>query len=356
MEILGKLEAPIEGAVVDTYPLQVFGWALATDGSDVDIEIAVNGKVLRHVEAALARVDVEAEHPQHETAYRSGFFASVDVQNVGTGSRTVDVTAISNGLRTSLVRVDIQLSDIRPGARDYVAWRPKWKKSGELFFRNVLIRKLGLQPNHRVLDVGCAIGRLALPLIDFLDRESGSYDGFDISPSAIEWNTRNVTSKHPNFTFTLADIYSAHYNPDGREMPETFRFPYPDETFDVVVLSSIFTHLVPDTALNYWQQIFRVLKPGGRCWGSIKLLNDETGRLIDAGKADFSYGIHDKGFRYTHEGRPEAALVLDEAQVMQQLEETGFEVVEIARGNWCGRDADGPKAQDAIIVAKPAFA
>lgn len=352
MEFLGKLEGPVAGTVVDTYPMQVFGWALSQDGSDVDIEIAVNGEVRRNVEAALARADIAADHPEHANAYRSGFFASVNVQNIGTGKKTVEVTAISNGRRSRLDSVDIELSELKPGLRDYVAWRPNWKKSGELFFQNLMVRRLGLKPEHRVLDVGCAIGRLALPLIDFMDPEKGGYDGFDISPSAIEWNTRNVTSKYPNFNFTLADIYSAHYNPMGKEQPESFEFPYPDDSFDIVVLSSIFTHLVPDTALNYWQQIHRVLKPGGRCWASIKLLNDETRVLIEAGRADFAYGILDQGYRYTHEGRSEAALVLEEELVMKQLTDTGLDVVDLRRGNWCGRDAGGSKSQDDIIVTK----
>ena len=42
------------------------------------------------------------------------------------------------------------------------------------------IRDYGaLEPDHRVLDVGCGVGRLAIPLTKYLSR-SGSYNGFDI--------------------------------------------------------------------------------------------------------------------------------------------------------------------------------
>ena len=44
----------------------------------------------------------------------------------------------------------------------------------------------GLQPDGRVLDVGCGIGRMARPLAGYLGRD-GSYDGFDINAQGIAW-------------------------------------------------------------------------------------------------------------------------------------------------------------------------
>ncbi len=46
--------------------------------------------------------------------------------------------------------------------------------------------KFGLKPNHKVLDVGCGNGKVAVHLIrsDYLNDE-GSYDGFDIVAQAI---------------------------------------------------------------------------------------------------------------------------------------------------------------------------
>src|SRR5262245_55753272 len=51
-------------------------------------------------------------------------------------------------------------------------------------FAGYLRTYAGLSPDHRVLDVGCGIGRIAVPLLDYLS-ERGSYDGFDIVPRAI---------------------------------------------------------------------------------------------------------------------------------------------------------------------------
>ena len=46
-----------------------------------------------------------------------------------------------------------------------------------------LIDYEGLKPSHRFLDVGCGIGRMALPLSDYL--ENGMYYGFDITEEKV---------------------------------------------------------------------------------------------------------------------------------------------------------------------------
>src|SRR5690348_9362847 len=53
-----------------------------------------------------------------------------------------------------------------------------------------LLIKAGLQPDHSVLDLGCGIGRLALPLTQYLS-EQGYYRGIDINLSGIAWAHEN---------------------------------------------------------------------------------------------------------------------------------------------------------------------
>ena len=43
----------------------------------------------------------------------------------------------------------------------------------------------GLQPSHRVLDVGSGMGRMAVGLSSYLT--DGSYEGLDIVPSGVNW-------------------------------------------------------------------------------------------------------------------------------------------------------------------------
>ena len=52
---------------------------------------------------------------------------------------------------------------------------------GEEFFRH-FVELGGLKPDERVLDLGCGIGGMAVPLTRYLS-ERGSYKGFDVFPN-----------------------------------------------------------------------------------------------------------------------------------------------------------------------------
>src|SRR5262245_49470809 len=81
-------------------------------------------------------------------------------------------------------------------------------------FLNHSVKLAGLQPHHRVLDVGCGVGRIALAFSEYLNKK-GSYDGFDIVDVGIEWCRKNITSVCPNFRFHAVDVYNRGYNPMG---------------------------------------------------------------------------------------------------------------------------------------------
>ncbi len=104
-------------------------------------------------------------------------------------------------------------------------------------FLGYLVDLCGLRPGDAVFDVGCGSGRMAVPFTGYLSSE-GNYAGFDVSRDAIAWCTQNISATHPNFDFSVADVQSKRYNPTGKYKPLDFRFPYPDESFDVVLLAS----------------------------------------------------------------------------------------------------------------------
>jgi ubiquinone/menaquinone biosynthesis C-methylase UbiE len=130
-------------------------------------------------------------------------------------------------------------------------------------FLGYLVDLCGLRPGDAVLDVGCGSGRMAVPLTGYLTRE-GRYAGFDVSREAVAWCTENISGVHPNFEFTVVDVQNGAYNPTGRYKSSDFRFPYPDGSFDVVLLASLFTHMLPSDVQHYLHEIVRVLKPGGQ--------------------------------------------------------------------------------------------
>jgi SAM-dependent methyltransferase len=130
-----------------------------------------------------------------------------------------------------------------------------------------------LKPNHRVLDVGSGIGRMAIPLTGFLN-DQGSYEGFDIVPAGVNWCTKRISSKYANFNFRLVHLKNDLYSDTG-ENASDFRFPYADEEFDFVFLISVFTHMLPEEVENYMKEIGRVLKKGGHCLSTFFVFGEE---------------------------------------------------------------------------------
>ena len=124
-----------------------------------------------------------------------------------------------------------------------------------------LFQRFGLQPDHDVLDVGCGVGRMAVPLSGFIS--SGSYVGIDVSADAIALCRKRVTRE--NFKFVHADLYNSLYNKGGQRAAD-YRFPFADRSFDFIVLCSVFTHMLRDEVEHYLAEIARVMRNDATCF------------------------------------------------------------------------------------------
>jgi len=210
----------------------------------------------------------------------------------------------------------------------------------------------GLTADSRVLDAGCGIGRIAIPLLDVLSPR-GSYDGFDIVPRAIRWCEREIAPRHPSFRFTLADLANRAYRKRSAGSAATYRFPYPDGAFDVVVATSLFTHLLPDEARNYVREIGRVLTPGGRCLVTWFVRNAEAEALILEERSAIPFS-HAYGECLVMDlAVPEAAIAYPQDVIEAMYAQAGLEGLTLHPGSWCGR-ARFTSGQDIVVAAKPA--
>lgn len=256
--------------------------------------------------------------------------------------RLADIHAALLGTRNPL---------IPPASRTFVyGVDPDFKVIGAEFLRH-FTELGGLKPNHKVLDIGCGIGRIALSLTGYLSCE-GEYKGFDIIRDGIAWCRENITPRYPNFHFEAVDIYNRTYNPRGKYSAVGFKFPYCDDYFDFVYTTSVFTHMLPADMENYLAESARVMKRGGRCVHTFFLLNDEAASLMAQGTAVFNFIYKREGYLTVSRIEPEKAVAYEEPRVRALYEKYQLKIIEpIHYGNWCGRK-ECISGQDVVAAEK----
>lgn len=239
---------------------------------------------------------------------------------------------------------------IPPPSLHTVGSPPDFVAVGEEFFGH-FVDRCGLKPQERVLDVGCGTGRLAKPLTRFID--GGKYDGLDIVEPSIRWCQETYKPRYPNFDFHFANIYNQGYNKGGAIKANEYKFPFPDQSFDFVFLTSVFTHMLREDLANYLSEIARVLKREGRCLITYFLMNEESLRLISKGISDYSFKNEYNGCRVESLKMPEAVVGYDESQIRTMYQELSLNIVEpILYGRWCKREP-AVSYQDIIIANRP---
>jgi SAM-dependent methyltransferase len=204
-----------------------------------------------------------------------------------------------------------------------------------------LLVRHGLQPDHRVLDLGCGVGRVAIPLTRVLSAR-GRYEGLDIVKRWIRWCRRHITPKHPNFTFTHANIYNSHYNRSGVPASE-FRFPYADAAFDFAFATSLFTHLDIDAAKHYLREAHRVLAPGGLLVATFFFWDDTiTNPALD-------FRVNRGAYRLLDENDPDWAIAFDASVIDDLLPAASWSSRVIEPGRWKGAAGE---FQDVVVAVK----
>jgi SAM-dependent methyltransferase len=211
-----------------------------------------------------------------------------------------------------------------------------------------------LGTDEHILDIGCGSGRMAIPLTGYLG-DGGQYHGFDVWQPGIDWCRQNITSKRPEFVFERFDIWNAKYNPVGPNLGSDYRWPYEDNTFDVVVAMSVYTHLMPRDAAQYVSEVGRILKPGGRSLMTWFLLDDASRAGLAAGHSALPFKPHPIYGERCYVVDPEAAeeaVAYDIGRVLGYYSQAGLDVSAVHFGGWSGRP-DRLSAQDIVLGVKP---
>ena len=156
----------------------------------------------------------------------------------------------------------------------------------------------------------------------------------DVSAGMISWCQRHLQARLPTSHFTWVDVYSPDQNPGGSIEGATFVFPYADCQFDAAVVSSVFTHIMPDEIERYISELARVLKPDGRCFITAFLFDEEAEAAVARGATIFDFR-HRVGpcltFDYEH---PEAGIACNKDWLLGLVDRFGLEIDMIRSGTW----------------------
>lgn len=210
---------------------------------------------------------------------------------------------------------------------------------------NSLIKYAGLSPASRILDIGSGAGRMGYSLSTVLS--DGSYVGLDIDPVSVSACQSSQALSRSGFTFVHADLENDLYNDQGggSGAAADYRLPFDDDSFDIVYLESVFTHLTDVECANYAGQILRVLKPGGRAVVSGFL------RELGTGSSPFKFHHRRGDVWIEYPNNPRKAVAADTA-TFDQWFGTGHTLRLL--GRWRGDEGEFPNGQDWLVYTAPA--
>jgi ubiquinone/menaquinone biosynthesis C-methylase UbiE len=217
-----------------------------------------------------------------------------------------------------------------------------------------LRRWIGLAPDQTVLEIGCGIGRDAIPLTEILT--AGRYVGVDIVKRSIDWCRDNIARKNPNFAFYHYDVQDQLHNPGGTIKTTDIRIPLADHSVDRIVLFSVFTHMFQSDIEHYLREFKRVLKPSGLVFATTFLFTDEIlakARATNLTPFDlrFEHEIN-PNCRINTPSHPLGAVAYTTAAWDEMIAASGMRYAKpFLRGAWSGFYPDPQDGQDVAILA-----
>ena len=329
-KLLGEVEYPPNFVKVYWKSMIVTGWAFCKK-DDLEILLFLDDKPVNKARWGLARLDIFKKYNSEES-YESGFVGTIRVTGFKDGDHILKIVAKSDNQEKILKQTVLRIGkrepdDSPPPVRELASGEGGlFKSMGKKYFEN--FKKIcQITPSSKILDIGCGLGRFAMPLRKYLNEE-GSYYAFDIVPAQIEYCNEHISTRYSNFYFSLADVYNQRYNPKGKYHASEYKFPYENNFFDLVFLHSVFTHMTLPGVSNYLREISRVLKPSSYSFISYFLTNRQSNYTFERQKFDSQFRFEFDGYKSRNQDLPEAAIAYDEKLIRKLYEDYGFTILE----------------------------
>jgi len=216
---------------------------------------------------------------------------------------------------------------------------------------------VGLERDMFDCEIGCGIGRDAIPLADILTPPNGRYLGIDIIRPSIDWCSRHISKRYPHFTFAWFDVRNTTFNPTGTLSTQDIRIPVDDASVDRIVLQSVFTHLLRPDIEHYLHEFRRILRPDGRVYATVFIYDAAIlASARDANLTKWNLAFEHEvapGRRINDPSFPLNAVAYTRECLDEMIARADMRLArDPLRGAWSGYYAEADDGQD-VLILKP---
>lgn len=216
---------------------------------------------------------------------------------------------------------------------------------------------IGIEPNHNVLEIGCGVGRDAIPLTKLL-WDKGSYLGIDIIEPSIVFCQTNITPRYPHFRFVRFNVKDDLHNPAGQDAMVDQKVPLPDASVDRAFAWSVLTHLWEADIRHYLGELYRVMRPGAKAYLTCFLLSPEI--IARAQKTNltrfdlrFEHEVY-PGCFINNPDMPLGAIGYTAELLESMIRDSGMALDRpFVKGAWSGYHPVAEDGQDGMVLIRP---
>lgn len=219
-----------------------------------------------------------------------------------------------------------------------------------------LKEQVGINPSDNILEIGCGIGRDAIPLTQIIN-DNGAYLGVDIIGRSIAWCSNNITPKYPNFKFVHFDVEDQLHNPQGSKKQKNIPLPIDDNSVDRIILWSVVTHLFEEDTIHYFKEFARVLKPNGLVLVTCFVVNEyilEAARKVNLTQHNLRFDHPYGDGCFINDANVPAGAVAYTYEKIAEIVSKGGLILDrpLLTGQWWGNQEGKGYGQDVLILRR----